>query len=63
MVTVQGDLIVLMFTWIAVIPVLVVAAWFLGLRLEGLLALEAMFVSVSSSIYTISKIPKKKDDD
>ncbi len=63
MVTVRGDLIVLMFIWIAVIPVFIVAAWFFRLRLEGVLALEAMFVSVSSSIYTISKIPKKKDDD
>ncbi len=60
MVTVQGDLIVLMFAWIAVIPALIFIAAFFGLGLVGILALEAMFVSVSSSIYTISRLPKER---
>ncbi len=64
MVTVRGDLIVLIFFDIVVIPVIFfVARFFFELELAAILALEAMFVSISTSIYVISRMPKKKNND
>ncbi len=60
--TVDGDLIVLIFANIIVVPLIFFIAWLFGLELGESLAFVAMFVSISTSIYTISKIPKKDDD-
>lgn len=60
--TVDGDLLVLIFANIMAVPLIFFIAFLFRLELGESLAFVAMFVSISTSIYTISKIPKKEDN-